>query len=241
MSTHTLGSTTFGTAIFVASVLLVGCPGSRDDPGPSPSPEPTPQGYDLDALGVPAFVNTNYIDIAAVNRISLFRSHDGHDYSDGTETCRSMKHYLKYPTTATAIRAPVTGVVRTLFEEWAGTQVQITSRDQPAFTFIIFHISLAGPLAVGDEVTEGAILGTHASNFTNSDIAVEVNTPSGRRLVSYFETLTASAFAPYFARGIMSPSMLIITRAQRDAAPLTCTGETFTNTVSDPYPIDMAF
>jgi hypothetical protein len=197
--------------------------------------------YDLDALGVPQFVNTNYIDLAGLTRISMFRSHDGHDYSDGTETCRSMKHYFKVPTSSTIVYAPVSGIVRTIYEEWAGTQVQIRSNAQPAFTFIIFHISLASPLSVGATVTEGSILGTHIGIRTWSDIAVEVNTPSGRRLVSYFETLTESAFAPFLARGLASPASLIITRAQRDAYPLTCSGEMFTNAESDPYQADVAF
>ncbi len=102
--------------------------------------------YDVDANGVPRFVDTSYIDLDGLTRISLFRSHDGHDYSDGVETCRSMKHYFKVPTSATVIRAPV------------------ATRDA-----------------------------------------------------------------------------LAISRAQRDAAPLLCSGETFTNAADDPYPVDVAF
>jgi len=223
--------------------IVCGCgPGSDAPPGEHPRPDQNPAAeYDLGALGVPKFVATNYIDLAGLTRISLFRSHDGHDYSDGTESCRSMKHYFKVPTSSTVVYAPVSGVVRTIYEEWAGTQVQIRSSAQPAFTFIIFHISLASPLAVGSTVTEGSILGTHVGTQTWSDVAVEVNTPSGRRLVSYFETLTESAFAPFLARGLASPASLIITRDQRDTAPLTCSGEAFTNSADDPYPVDVAF
>src|SRR4051812_45142711 len=64
------------------------------------------QTYDINLLGVPKFVNTNYIDMRKITRISKFRSAVGHDYSDATqfgpnddikgfgptESCRSMKH-----------------------------------------------------------------------------------------------------------------------------------------------------
>jgi hypothetical protein len=42
--------------------------------------------------------------------------------------------------------------------------------------------------------------------------------------VSYFDTLTDSAFAAFSRRGINAPSNLIITRAERDAHPLACAG-----------------
>jgi hypothetical protein len=201
-----------------------------------PSPE-----YDVDRLGVPKFVATSYIDLASLSRISLFRSSYGHDYSDEFESCRSMKHYFGFPTSSVAIRAPVTGVVFKVIDEWAGSQIHLQSIDQPAFTFIIFHVSLAAPLPTGTRVVEGTILGMHIGTQTTSDIAVQVNTPSGRRLVSYFETLTDAAFAPFQARGIASPASLIITREQRDASPLRCSGQTFLNESSDPHPQVVAF
>src|SRR5690242_2225547 len=111
-----------------------------------------PPEYDVERLGVPRFVATNYIDPASLSRISLFRSHDGHDYSDGFESCRSMKHYLKYPTASDVIRSPVPGVVRNVVDEWAGSQIHIASIDRPAFTFIIFHVTLAAPLPAGTRV-----------------------------------------------------------------------------------------
>ena len=60
--------------------------------------------YDLDRLGVPRFVNTNYIDLENIFQISKFRSSAGHDYSDDIERCRSMKHYFMRPDASAAIR-----------------------------------------------------------------------------------------------------------------------------------------
>ena len=50
--------------------------------------------YDVQSLGVPRFVSTNYIDVAKIFAISKFRSASGHNYSDDFEYCSSMKHYL---------------------------------------------------------------------------------------------------------------------------------------------------
>lgn len=190
--------------------------------------------YDVELLGVPRFVNTNYIDIAKIHSLSKFRSSAGHDYSDGFETCRSMKHYFMYPDATTVIVAPVAGTVTDMFEEWAGTQVQITSALHPAFTFVIFHIKLQKPLAVGDYIQEGQVLGTHIGTQTYSDIAVRVDTPQGLRLVSYFDTLTEAGFAPFLARGITSREQLLFTRAERNAAPYQCAGERFSNLPTPP-------
>ena len=70
--------------------------------------------YDLNTLGVPQFINTNFIDLSEVNQLTKFRSDAGHDYSDllefgaegvpdpnalynRKESCRSMKHYFYGP------------------------------------------------------------------------------------------------------------------------------------------------
>ena len=184
--------------------------------------------YDVEKLGVPRFVSTNYIDVSKIFAISKFRSGTGHNYSDDFERCRSMKHYFMYPNASAVIQAPVSGTITRIFDEWAGTQVQITSAVQPAFTFILFHVALAKPLAMGDHVQEGQVLGTHVGMQTFSDIAVGVNVPGGYRLVSYFETLTDTGFAPFKARGITDIGQLVIPRAERDAAPFQCNGENFT-------------
>ncbi len=184
--------------------------------------------YDVQKLGVPRFVSTNYIDVAKIFAISKFRSGSGHSYADDFEQCRSMKHYFMYPNESAVIQAPVAGTITRIFDEWAGTQVQITSTVQPAFTFILFHVALTQRLAVGDSVLEGQVLGTHVGMQTFSDIAVGVNVPGGYKLVSYFETLTENGFAPFRLRGITDIAQLVTPRAERDAAPFQCQGETFT-------------
>lgn len=182
---------------------------------------------------IPKFVNVNYIELNKIERISKFRSSVGHDYSDDFESCRSMKHYYapydSLDWNTIRIYSPVAGKVSRIFDEWAGTQVQIDSDEHPSFTFIIFHIDLESPLKVGDKLAEGQLLGTHIGNQTTSDIAVGVNTTKGYKLVSYFELMTDSLFAAYEARGMSSCSDAIISKELRDANPLTCDGESFTS------------
>ncbi len=187
--------------------------------------------YDVDAKGIPQFVSVNYIELTQITRISKFRSAEGHDYSDGFESCRSMKHYFRpyddADWAAIKIYAPVSGRVSRIYEEWAGTQVQIKSDSRPAFYFIIFHIDLDNPLSVGDNVTAGQQLGTHIGSQTTSDIAVGVETPTGWKLISYFDVMTNTLFQQYQARGLNSRSDVIISESARDADPLSCDGETF--------------
>lgn len=187
--------------------------------------------YDLDGRGVPRFVNTVYIELTKIQRISKFRSSAGHDYSDWTqfgqgaikdaaghvESCRSMKHYFAAPDSTVKIVSPVSGTVSTLREESMGMQIEITSDAQPDFHFTIFHVDLAAPLAIGQHLTEGQLLGTHIGLDTWSDIAVWVQTPGGRHLVSYFETLTDAAFEAFQARGVGTRDSLIRTKQETDA------------------------
>lgn len=198
------------------------------------SDEPTTPSdiWDIDKQGIPKFVNTNYIDLDSIYRISMFRSSVGHDYSDAFEHCRSMKHYFEpyswVDWTRIRVYAPVSGTVTRVEQEWAGFKVEIESKDYPAFRFSIFHVNLSAPLLVNDLVAEGQQLGTQFSNQTYSDISVIVNdiTRQGR-MVSYFEVITDEVFQQYSARGVGSRNELIISRELRDANPLICSGDTF--------------
>jgi len=195
------------------------------------------QTYDYTTLGVPKFVNTIYIDLTKISEISKFRSSFGHDYSDSRqfgvdaykdpaegnrlEGCSSMKHYFMTPDDSVAIYAPTSGVVSRMFDESiGGTQVQITSSVQPAFTFTMFHVVLTSPLAEGDLVTEGQLLGHHVGTQTWSDIAVTVHTTRGYHLISYFETLTDKAFEAFKAKGATAPGDFIFSLGYRKTFPI---------------------
>ncbi len=181
-----------------------------------------------DLLAIPRFSTAWYLNLDVVERISKFRSGIGHDFSDSTESCRSMKHYfcmqgcvsaLPPVWTNNAIVSPLDGVVESLQPEPPrGIQVRVTPSGHPDWRVRIFHVTLEPDLQVGDIVTAGQLLGTHASNDTMSDIAVENVLPDGLRMVSWFETLSDDVFADL---GV-SRADLTITDAERDAAPIQC-------------------
>ncbi len=180
---------------------------------------------------IPHFVGTEYIELNKIGRISKFRSSVGHDYHDDFEQCRSMKHYFEPKSSVDwsgiKLVAPVSGTVSRMFEEWAGTQVQIQSKKYPTIFFIIFHIQLAAPLQVGDMLIAGQLLGTHIGSQTMSDMAVGVTTVKGWALISYFDVLSDSLFQQYQARGVTKRSDMIITKEVRDADTLKCAGDAF--------------
>lgn len=200
----------------------------------STNPLPGGETYDVNSNGIPRFAGADYIELAKIERISRFRSGEGHDYSDDFESCRSMKHYFQPSNTvdwaSIQIRSPVAGTVYRLSPEGlagSGTQVRIKSRDFPAFYFILFHVQTNGVTSVGDAVGAGQLLGTHIGTQTTSDIAVGVNTPTGWKLLSYFDVMTDALFGTYQARGINSRTNAIISKEARDGDPLICNGETF--------------
>lgn len=191
--------------------------------------------WDIDKQGIPKFVGFNYIELEKIYRISKYRSSVGHDYSDAFEHCRSMKHYFE-PKAAidwslVKIYSPVSGKITRIDPEWAGAKIEIEATDYPAFRFSVFHVNLIAILKLGDPVTAGQLLGTHIGTQTLSDISVIVNDPTHQgRMVSYFEVLTDGVFIDYINRGIQTRADLIISKAKRDANPLTCNGDTFIGT-----------
>jgi len=219
------------TIIFFLSFLLISLNNCSDE---SENPEETSDIWDIDKDGIPKFVETNYIELDKIYRISKFRSSIGHDYSDAFEDCRSMKHYFEpkgdLDWSSIKIFCPVTGKITRVDEEWAGTKLEIESKDYPAFRFSIFHIAKLKDYKVNDTVIAGEQLGTHIGNQTMSDISVIVNDPTKQgRMVSYFETITDEIFESYINRGVELRDKLIISKTTRDVNPLTCEGDAFTS------------
>ncbi|PKL82607.1 MAG: hypothetical protein CVV24_09235 [Ignavibacteriae bacterium HGW-Ignavibacteriae-3] len=226
----------FFSALLFTTLYIFSC-ATKSNEGPEVvvpvSENPKPDTLKPDPNLIPQFVNTDYIELNKICSISKFRSGVGHDYSDDFEHCRSMKHYFvpcdDENWSLVKIFSPVDGTVDRIFEEWAGTQVQIKSDKYPQFIFILFHVNLINPLKVGDKVSEGNQLGTHIGSQTMSDMAVVQITSSGRRMISYFNLMTNSLFEKYQARGISARNELIITAEARNADPIFCNGQAFSS------------
>lgn len=235
--------------ILLAVLLAAACGASPSAPSPSPQQQPPPSPgtpppppdntayWDVATQGIPQLTTHNYIDLARIRQISRFRSGVGHDYWDDFERCRSMKHYFMTPqdssAASVAIYAPFAGTITRMRQEWAtadgGVQIEITSTANPAFAAILFHVNPSSAMTTGTQVAGGQRLGTHIGPQTMSDITISVSERAGRRLVSWFHTMTDSVFARYRARGMTSRDQAVITKAQRDASPLSCSGEAFLN------------
>lgn len=200
-------------------ILLLTC--KKDDFGSQ---------YDINTLGIPKFINNDFIELSKVTRISKFRSGTGHDYSDSFETCRSMKHYYSLepgwePTNnfTSNIYSPVKGDIFKIETENNGAdfQIWIRAKEYPAFTIIIFHVILTNSIKKGTKLNAGQIIGT----VTGTDIAVQVNTAKGTRYISYFDIMTDNIFSHYQNRGLSNRSDLIISKEIRDENPINCNGE----------------
>ena len=195
----------------VSLVVLAGCD-TREPP---------------EAIDSSRFITVPVHDPTAIARISRFRSSVGHDFSDDSETCRSMKHYFAPPDgadwSALEIRAPFSGRVVAVESEWAGDKVELMPDSAPEFRLTIFHVVRDPDVRSDAKVRAGDRLGRHAGRQTMSDVAVW-SVPAGGllRLVSYFDLLSDDAFGAYRAVGIESRALAIIDRGLRDAAPLNC-------------------
>lgn len=217
-----------GAILFVFSLIsfLHGC--SKDEK----PPEQPSDIWDIDKSGIPKFVETNYIELEKIYRISKYRSSVGHDYSDQFEQCRSMKHYFEPHAdadwTSIKIYSPVTGIITRVEQEWAGTKLEIASDKYPAFRFSIFHVNTLKQYNINDKLIAGEQLGTHIGSETMSDISVIVNDPSRKgRMVSYFDVITDEVFTLYANRGVVNREAMIIPKTIRDSNPLSCNGDTF--------------
>lgn len=178
------------------------------------------------------FVDTDYIELSKITRISRFRSGIGHSYTDDFETCRSMKHYYvpKDDVDATAIKifSPIDGTVQHLEQEWAGTQIRIVSQEYPTFVFILFHVNEID-LEIGDKIIAGQQIGTHIGSETWSDIAVGQESGAGWRLNSYFDVMADTLFTNYQERGLLFRDDAVISPEARDGDPLQCDEEDFSD------------
>ena len=187
--------------------------------------------WNIETQGIPKFAG-HYLELNKIGKISRFRSSAGHDYSDFTEQCRSMKHYF-YPKDTInwsniQIFSPISGTVTRFEQEWAGFKIEIQSDIYPAFRMMMFHVAPLREYFIGDKLFKGQHLGYHIGFETWSDISVFVNDPTRQgRLVSYMETLSDIAFDDYKLRGVSARSDFIISKSLRDQNPLQCSGDVF--------------
>jgi hypothetical protein len=215
-------------ALLIASCLIVA--GCKKDKKEEEVPDNTV--WDVDNQPLPKFIEFFPIEMDKISRISKFRSSIGHDYSDYTEHCRSMKHYFEPKGTVdwqqVKLFSPVDGKITRVDNEWAGVKIEIECKNYPAFRISIFHINPDKGFSVGEQIGKGQFLGYHSGNMTYSDISCIANDPTKQgRMVSFFHLIKDELFNVLKARGINTREELIISKEERDAHPLTCNGDQF--------------
>jgi len=207
-----------------------------------------PPTYDIDAEGIPKFINTDFIELDKIGYIQRFRTY-GYDDSDDFENCRSMKHvYLAFEeyrvNREVKIFSPIDGQIIDIGQisinvsgEWKVetknllTSVTIRSSEYPAFNIYIRWLDIRDMgLKTGMEVSEGQHIGYFCMSVVGktiplpcASIRVSVNTPDGYKKLSYFQVMTDDVFQSYEDRGATCIEDFIIPREERDADPLTCT------------------
>ena len=195
--------------------------------------------FDPAKEALPKIAVANFIDLDwQVQRISKFRGGYGHDYSFGTgEACRSMKHYFwakggdpgqphNPPWLTIALYAPADGVIERIQvsqnQDGPEAQFSVLADAHKAFRFGFHHVRLEAGLANGSHVKAGQKLGTIGNEDNHGEIAVEVMTPKGRTLVSFFEVASDDILKAYGTRGLTDIKNVMYTKEERDSKPLTC-------------------
>ena len=190
---------------------------------------------EFSVLEIPRFIDTDYIELEKIEKISKFRSAVGHDASDAFESCRSMKHYFQpyVNTPFVNIRSPIKGTITGTYNQpEGGLKIRITSDAHPSFSVSIYHLIITYSLPADNLVEAGRPLGIHYPQETNVDIEVSFEKPDGVKMISYFDVMTDSLFQNYQDRGLSSRQDAIISREARDADPLFCTADAFANSGS---------
>lgn len=194
----------------------------------------------------PKVVKAHFMPLETVDSISKFRSGAGHDFSDNTSPCSSMKHYFQPPTdeeyqkthslppppdgtTDIPIVSPVDGTIRGIEGENIdfGNQIYINVEGQPGLIIRLFHIFPDKSVKRGLKVKAGDRLGV-IGGHQGTDISVQAGFGPTTRFLSYFDVLPDSLFADYAKYGITARNQLQFSAEYRAAHPLSCQGEQFT-------------
>lgn len=194
----------------------------------------------VDADHPPQFVTADFIDSTKVFSVSKFRSLQGHDFSGGGETCRSMKHYVVPQHTREManmvdqnhgippkpdgktdvdIFSPFDGKITRIDQERfpVGEQLYLVPDAAPGYTVRLFHVFKVDGIQAGSRVKAGQKIGV-ISSYSDTDVSVE----AGGKYLSIFNVMTDKVFADYQARGAKTRDDFIISREYRDAHAVTC-------------------
>jgi len=174
------------------------------------------------------FIVANPLDLSQIQRMSLFRSCIGHDYSGlntrgEKETLSSMKHYLEplpalLGTDQIKIYAPFDGKVVEILDGPPGQALYISAKSAPSWKFIFFHVIPAAGIEEGVLVQAGEPMGTVSKDIHNFDMGLKQFGWKGQVFDSPLLHMTNSLLEEYAANGI-TPENSILSKEARDVEP----------------------
>ncbi len=184
------------------------------------------------------FIDTNFIDLDRIDKISKFRGGYAHDYSEGSpEDCRSMKHYFwakggepgsshSPPWVTVKYYSPVDGRIsflRTGIDSDGETEYYFTiiPVEQSSYYLNFFHVNLLPEFRKSGSVKEGQHIGYIADEYAHAEIAVQKG-GLGAAPISFFDIVTDDLFEEYKKRGVPSRDSFIISKEARDSESLEC-------------------
>jgi len=207
--------------------------------------------YDLNADGVPVFVNSHFVDLDKIEYIKRFRSGFGTNNPDDFESCRCMTNsfipFQEYWDLDNEIEiySPINGVITQIIPvyvndsgKWvlpaenSATRVYIRSEEHPDFIVEIRLVDIRiTDIKSGMKVSEGQLIG-----YANLDsvetvlqtpfISIHLNTnicpDANLKKLSYFDVITDDLFEGFIDRGAKSRDQFIISKEDRDNDPLVC-------------------
>ncbi len=208
-------------------ILVLGC--STPPPLDTTPAEPASPSVSENTEDDLRFIISNPLNLSQIQRMSVFRSCIGHDYSGlnsagEKETLRSMKHYLEplpslVGTDQIKIFAPFDGKVVEILDGPPGQAIYISAQTAPSWKFIFFHVIPAAEIEEGSSVETGELVGTVSGGIhRNFDFGLKQFGWKGQIFDSPLLHMADSVLEEYAANGITLENS-ILSKEARDAAP----------------------
>lgn len=186
--------------------------------------------------GTPPILTANFVDLDKVEKISKFRSCQGHTVvsQDESESKRSMKHYVRLNeqhknTGKVGLYSPFDGYVMGMHsdpEEKLEGSISIGTKNS-AWEFTIEHINILSEIKNRQKVKAGELFGyvpgdgfdVIYSVYADEVKVIDSWTSPFAKLDSIFNHMSNKAFAEYQKRGVENRNKFIYTREYRDSNP----------------------
>lgn len=212
--------------------------------------------YNIDDEGIPKFIDTDFIELNKIEYITRFRSGEGTVVPDNDEKCRLLYHgyipfYKNMNEYGVKIFSPIDGKITDFINMWVSGDISykevrddsyvwliIQSSEYPAIDVHVFGVDIRNMnLKYGMNVSKGQHIGYMTNKYAFNllyvpmvNILVKINKcPGESEIVSYFDVMTDDLFQHYNDRGATSRDQFIVTKEERDAAPLKCVFSSYVN------------